>query len=471
MSVPLCKDGPVAGTGNRPRAIALLPAGDRFEDFHDRIGVTLEDLREGLSGTWLFNYVEALHAAGVRPVLYFVSARVPSIVRFTHQPTGASIRFLPTPWLHRKMQGARDRFGIPSPLFASLLSYAATPWLALVKEFRRDDCEAILCQEYEYPRFDEAVVVGRLLRMPVFATYQGGSASRSGLERPFRRISTRLAAGLIIGARKEIERVRTAYGVPAERTGLVPNGLDVETWQPLDRHVARAALGIADDTRVVVWHGRVEIDCKGLDLLLDAWEQLCVARPHARLQLLLVGSGRDHDALNRRIASLPADSVRWDDRWVRDRNVIWRYLSAADIAVLSSRREGFPVAVVEAMTCGLPVVATNVSGVIDALGDELAGVVVPPEDAPALAAALGRLLDDDPLRRELGQRARRRAEREFSLQRVGSRLRAFMEARGAFREWPRLLGRSVEPVSVQSREDVAFVDAPDPAIDAKRGRQ
>ena len=104
-------------TESRQPGVALLPAGDRFGDFHDRIGVSWEDLRNGLTGTWLFNYVETLQAAGLRPVLYFVSARVPGIVRFTHEPTGAAIRFLPAPWLHRKLQGARDRLGIGSPMF------------------------------------------------------------------------------------------------------------------------------------------------------------------------------------------------------------------------------------------------------------------------------------------------------------------------------------------------------------------
>jgi glycosyltransferase involved in cell wall biosynthesis len=467
MSVPLCKDGPVAVTGNRPRAVAFLPGGDRFEDFHDRIGVTLEDLRGALSGTWLFNYVEALQAADVRPVLYFVSARVPDIVRFTHQPTGAAIRILPAPWLHRKLQGARDRFGIPSPVYSSVLSYAATPWWALVKELRRDGCEAILCQEYESPRFDQAVIVGNLLRIPVFATYQGGSGPGSSLELPLRRLSVRRAAGLIIGANSEIQRVRKAYGVPAERIGLVPNSLDVAAWQPVDRSAARATLGIPNEARVVAWHGRVEIDCKGLDLLLDAWQQLCAARPQERLLLLLVGTGRDHDVLTRRIGSLTQGTVRWDDRWIRDRKLIGQYLSAADIAVLSSRREGFPVAVVEAMTCSLPVVATNVSGVADAFGDDPVGVIVPPEDAAALALALGRLLDDDALRRELGRRARRRAENEFSVQSVASRLRAFMEDRGAFRGSPRQPDCSAERASERDREEFALVETADTGIDGK----
>jgi glycosyltransferase involved in cell wall biosynthesis len=206
----------------------------------------------------------------------------------------------------------------------------------------------------------------------------------------------------------------------------------VAQWRPADRDAARAALGISAETRVVVWHGRVNVHHKGLDVLLDAWQRLYTKRRFPRLLLLLVGSGQDAGILQHRIASLPPGAVRWEDRWVQP-FLIRRYLAAADIATLSSRSEGFPVAVIEAMACGLPVVATNVSGVAEALGDEPAGVIVPREDAAGLAAALERLLADEPLRRELGARARQRAEKEFSLQSVGARLRAFIEEQGAFR--------------------------------------
>ena len=72
---------------SRP-GIAFLSWGDRFEDFHDKLGITLEDLAVRLTGTWLFNYVEALQTAGLAPVLYFISARVEGPMRLRHAPTG-----------------------------------------------------------------------------------------------------------------------------------------------------------------------------------------------------------------------------------------------------------------------------------------------------------------------------------------------------------------------------------------------
>jgi starch synthase len=168
----------------------------------------------------------------------------------------------------------------------------------------------------------------------------------------------------------------------------------------------------------------VQIERKGLDLLLAAWRRVCAARSDRQPLLLLVGSGRDAEELRHRVADLPAGTVHWVDEYVQDRDRVWRYLSAADVATLPSRHEGFPVAVLEAMACALPVVAADISGVRDLLQaspDREAGAIVRSGDAGALADALGRLIDDEDLSRELGSSARSVAE-NFSLEDVGTQL-------------------------------------------------
>jgi starch synthase len=109
------------------------------------------------------------------------------------------------------------------------------------------------------------------------------------------------------------------------------------------------------------------------------------------------------------------------EEYVHDRELMWRLLSAADVATLPSRHEGFPVATLEAMACALPVVAADVSGVRDmlqAVPDTDTGIIVPPEDTAALADALGLLVDDVELSRRLGESARLVAE-QFSVEDVG----------------------------------------------------
>ena len=105
-----------------------------------------------------------------------------------------------------------------------------------------------------------------------------------------------------------------------------------------------------------------------------------------------------------------------------------RRLSAADLHVLASRHEGFPVAPLEAMACGLPTVLTNIPGSADVLAGGGGGFVVPPEDPASLAEALGRLVDDHGVRARLGTQARARVGGEASIPAVGARLAAFLLA-------------------------------------------
>jgi glycosyltransferase involved in cell wall biosynthesis len=415
--------------------IAFLPAMDRFEDFYDTLDISLEAFRDRINGGHMFNYVQALRSAGIQTVLFFGSAHLSEPLRFRHRPTGTPVCLLPSPRLHQKLQGARDRYLPGSKVMRSVLSYGSIPPRLLAQELRRDRCQAILCQEYEHARFDVCSLLGRLLRLPVFATFQGGTAGASRLERPIRPLALRWCSGLIVGAGGELARVQSQYALPSAKLAYIPNPVDVQAKPPLDRHQAREQLGIDPNALVVVWHGRVQIELKGLDTLLDSWRLVRDARAGVPLLLLLVGGGNEAEELRRLLQGSGLDNVRWVDRFIVDRDELSQYLAAADISTLPSRREGFPVAALEAMACGLPVVAAQVNGIAEMLegGEASGGIVVPPGDTRALAGALGRVLDDERLRQELGSRARRRVEQRFSLEVVGGQLREFMVGRGAFR--------------------------------------
>ena len=433
-------------TSNCP-TIALLPWGNVIEDFLDTIGVSLEAFCNEFTGSWMFAYVNALQRVGVRTVLICISARVARPSRFTHAPTGATICVLPVPRIYcvirRKMlrpygRTVKQAFGeihgtrlLLFPLLGmsrEMVLYLTTPLRLLAHELRREGCNAILCQEYEYPRFDACVLLAQLMHLPVFATFQGGDYQTSHLERFLRPLTLRACTGLIIATQTEVQRVRTHYGISPSKLARIFNPVDLQVWSARDRSEARAALGIPLDSRVVAWHGRVSIRQKGLDLLLDAWESVCRERTGRDLRLLLVGTGQDAEELRERIAAMQLQGVLWINEFVHDRASIGHYISAADVYAFPSRHEGFPVALIEAMACSLPVVAANAQGVPDILegGEASGGLVVPRDNEAALAQALGRVLDNEVWSRELGKRARGRVEACFSFEAVGKQLRTFL---------------------------------------------
>jgi glycosyltransferase involved in cell wall biosynthesis len=258
----------------------------------------------------------------------------------------------------------------------------------------------------------------------VYAVFQGGILQRTTLERYTRARAIRAANGFVIGAATEARRVETEYDVGSDRVSVVPNPLPLDAWPVGDRSAARDALDIPPAAGVVCWHGRIAIAQKGLDLLLDAWQMVTDARPDRELVLLLTGDGQDADELRSELDRRTPRGVRWLDSYVLDRGVIQTRLAAADVAVLSSRAEGFAVAPLESMASGRALVAAAAPGVTDlAPRGEADGVVVVPQgDAPALARALGELLDDPARAAALGRAARARVADAFSLDVVGARL-------------------------------------------------
>lgn len=332
-------------------------------------------------------------------------------------------------------------------LVGEAVSYLATPVAMLARELRREGCCIIVCQEYEFVRFDVCVLLGRVMRMPVFASFQGGNQLRGSLQKLSRPWALRHCDGVIIAPSTEIARVRAAYDVPPSKIAQIFNAVEPSAFDSEPRSDARAALKLPSEARVAVWHGRIDRYTKGLDVLIDAWETVCNARTEEDLRLLLMGAGNDSAWLHERLGRPGVRGVHWRDGFVNDRALLRRYLSAADVFAFPSRHEGFAVAPLEAMACGLPVVAADAPGIPDLLPANQApcGIVVPRGDVDRFAGALGQLLDNPALAREMGERARTRARTCCSLEHVGQQLDTFLTGTSSHRGTP--AARVARPLS------------------------
>ncbi len=381
--------------------IAIFPWGDVIEEFLEPIGLGFEDIATQMTGGWLFGYVAALQLAGWRPFVVCASDQVSVTQCLTHAATGVAIWIVP----------GRRVSETQAPARRSIERWLATPLRAFRKVLEAERCRALIIQEYEYTRFDALVRLARRLAIPAYASFQGGDQTLSWAEAWTRGSSLRLCAGLIIASSSERARVEHRYAGRHPPLSDIPNPIDAETWRATDRRVARQQLGIDADSFVVINHGRIDIARKGLDVLLAAW-----ARCRGG-ELVILGSGQDHAAFGSLLTESGLRNVRWLSGYTTDRELIRRWLSAADVYVSASRIEGMPVAPLEAMACGLPVVATNAQGLPDifAAGIKSGGIVVPRDDPAALAAGLGQLHGDTAMRLALGIAARQRVEAHFAL--------------------------------------------------------
>jgi glycosyltransferase involved in cell wall biosynthesis len=201
-----------------------------------------------------------------------------------------------------------------------------------------------------------------------------------------------------VAASAEIARRLSDLGVPAAALHRIRNGVDLPAriTPPGDRRPP-----------VVGAVGRLSGE-KGLDLLIEAVARL--DRRGRRLRVVIAGQGRERERLERMAASLPVVTFLGLCRDVP------ALLRGFDVFCQPSRREGLPLALLEAMAHGLPCVATAVGDVAEAVGPD--ALVVPPDDVDALVTAIDRLLHDPGLRWDLGRRARLRALRDFDAERM-----------------------------------------------------
>lgn len=217
----------------------------------------------------------------------------------------------------------------------------------------------------------------------------------------------------------------TQWGYPPERIRLARGGV-ATTAPPADRAEIRRRLGIPEEAPAILYVGRFRPE-KGVDLLVRA-AGIMVCREAI---FFLVGDGPQEEQLKQQVRA-----AGWEDRFrfVGFQEDLGPWFSAADIFALPSRVEGMSNALLAAMAAGLPCVATAVGGNPEVLaprevppGEPPAGLLVPPENVPALAAGLDRLASRPELRRELGERGRKVAAR-FSLEEaVEAHRRAYEE--------------------------------------------
>ncbi len=216
-------------------------------------------------------------------------------------------------------------------------------------------------------------------------------------------------------------------GVPADKIHVIPNAAHPVVLTPDALAATRAELDPTGDAELIVIAAMLRPE-KAQDDLIRAVAALAPARPH--LRLLLLGGGTPQrprgtqDELEALAATLGiADRVRFLGR----REDVAQVVAAADVAVLCSRGENLPLAVLEYMEAGTPIVATDVGGVRELVTDGVHALVVAPDDPGALARAIDDALTDRGAAAERATRAQARRREHFDWDTVGAQVRALYD--------------------------------------------
>lgn len=266
-----------------------------------------------------------------------------------------------------------------------------------------------------------AYVARKLWRTPYLVWGRGTDVYLPWLfKRPISRLILRNANAVIALTRDMKQEMQKIYSREVE---VIPNGIELQDYRDLGAKAEiRRSLGLGGDERLVLFVGTLR-PVKGLPFLIEAMSIMRQHNPVARL--MLVGDGQERRGLQGLVEeSDMEDAVTFVGEVPNEK--VPEYMAAADVLVLPSLSEGFPVTILEAMAAGLPVVATRVGGLTEIVEDGENGFLVEPRSPQETADRLCLLLADDSLRERISRNNREKAK-AYSWDRVADRLEALYQ--------------------------------------------
>lgn len=253
-----------------------------------------------------------------------------------------------------------------------------------------------------------ARIAGIIARVPILIGYEHVVFDRNRFNRwLLNRILQPFTSAYTAVGYEVAKQVKEWYSYPDEKVHVVHNGVDTDRFYPVDdRCVAKRRLGLDADLPVVAMVSRLDPE-KGHCYFFDAISQI-----QEPVQWLVVGMGREQDNVYRQARE---KGVYEKIHFLGLRRDIHQLLAASDIYVFPTLKEGFPNSLLEAMSCGCAVVASDFPGNLEVVKNKVNALVVPMKNSEALQERIEDLLSDGKLRKQLGMQARKDIESNFSL--------------------------------------------------------
>jgi glycosyltransferase involved in cell wall biosynthesis len=288
--------------------------------------------------------------------------------------------------------------------------YMSFKMILLIIKFRKQI--HVLHVQTPKPQSAFSCILGRLLRIPTVTTLHGifpkASNPITGLYYRFFDWATIKFSNEVIAVSKETQEHYNSSSIK-----LLSNGVNVEKYKRSEdlREKTRLELGLKDEI-VLLYVGRISFD-KGIYELLDALKNISKTRQN-KMKLCLVGSilPDEEMKLNAKINQL---KIKDKIIFCGQQDNVVPYYCAADIFVLPSYHEGLPLALLEAMSMGLPVIVSNIGGMVEIVEEGRNGLFVPPKDANSLKGKINWSLDNPKELKKIGENARSSVVKDYSL--------------------------------------------------------
>jgi L-malate glycosyltransferase len=306
--------------------------------------------------------------------------------------------------------------GVPISVLGRAPGFHPSLGLRLARAAEAHGATVLHCHQYSPFVYGQ---IAKLVRpsLRVIYTEQGrlSDAGPSSKRRAVNRVIGRLPAG-IYAVSEDLRQTMIQEGFPPRRVGVIPNAVEPGSRPDGEmRRAARARLGVSDGAFLVGTAARFD-PVKSLPTLVDAFVEVIVALPEARL--CLVGDGSERTMLEEMV---DARGLRASVLFTGLRADVRHLLPGFDVYVNCSIFEGTSLTIMEAMAAALPVVATNVGGNPEVVAEGLTGLLVPSRSSSSLAAALVRLGREDDLAARFGDAGRKRMEEHFAVDRIVER--------------------------------------------------
>jgi len=300
----------------------------------------------------------------------------------------------------------------PGPKIIAALFYS----IGTLLKIQRDKPDIVHAHELLSPTTTAALAKMVLKKPNVVKVLRGGYLGglykiRLGKLSSFRIRLIKTYIDHFISISTEIENELVALGIPETKISFIPNGVNTQKFAPvrIDLRPAIVHSLMLPMGKLVFYSGRL-VQEKRVENLIHVWPDITLRHPDAFLMIL--GDGQDRE----RLEKMASDNIIF----LGQVDNVHQYLQAADLFVLPSSTEGLSNAMLEAMSCGLPVIATKIGGAPDVIDHERNGLLIEPDNLLALKNAILQILNSS--NRAMGEEARKTILSDYSLEEVANKI-------------------------------------------------